>query len=305
MKDIETYISVKNLYKKYKDIIAVNDLSLTVYKGDIYGFLGPNGAGKSTTIRILLSLIKKDDGGVTIFNQSISKNREHVLSRIGALIEKPDFYPYLSAYKNLEILSKYSRGDISHNRIFEILELVGLKQRAYSKVKTFSHGMKQRLGIGQALIHDPDLLILDEPGNGLDPLGTKEIRDLMLYLNKEDKKTIFISSHLLSEVELVATRMIIINKGHHVVEGSVKELLNTKELKVKFEVDDIKKTLNLLESTKYMELLEGKKEKELKFSMSKEEISDLNKLLVENNIKVEAIKPLRNLEEYFLQITEN
>ena len=305
MKDIETYISVKNLYKKYKDIIAVNDLSLTVYKGDIYGFLGPNGAGKSTTIRILLSLIKKDDGGVTIFNQSISKNREHVLSRIGALIEKPDFYPYLSAYKNLEILSKYSRGDISHNRIFEILELVGLKERAYSKVKTFSHGMKQRLGIAQALIHDPDLLILDEPGNGLDPLGTKEIRDLMLYLNKEDKKTIFISSHLLSEVELVATRMIIINKGHHVVEGSVKELLNTKELKVKFEVDDIKKTLNLLESTKYMELLEGKKEKELKFSMSKEEISDLNKLLVENNIKVEAIKPLRNLEEYFLQITEN
>src|SRR3972149_7446583 len=111
--------------------------------------------------------------------------------------------------------------------------------------------MKQRLGIAQALIHDPDLLILDEPGNGLDPLGTKEIRDLMLYLNKEDKKTIFISSHLLSEVELVATRMIIINKGHHVVEGSVKELLNTKELKVKFEVDDIKKTLNLIENTKY------------------------------------------------------
>lgn len=305
MEEQQIYISISHLYKHFKEIRAVNDLSLSVNKGDIYGFLGPNGSGKSTTIRILLSLIQQDNGEVRIFNKSLNRSRIEILSRVGALIEKPDFYPYLSAYKNLEILAKYSLNDISQNKIFEILELVGLKDRAFSKVKTFSHGMKQRLGIAQALIHDPDLLILDEPGNGLDPQGTKEIRDLMLFLNKEQGKTIFLSSHILNEIEQIATRMVIINKGQSVVEGEVEKLLSFDELKVKFVVDDVKKAFSVIKQTQFLNFLEEKKSNELRFSLNKDGISELNRLFVENNIKIEAIKPLRSLEEYFLSITEN
>ncbi len=185
-------IEVNSLTKTFKDLKAVNSLNLNVLEGDVFGFLGPNGAGKSTTIRMLLSLIKPTEGSIKLFGKPLGKNRIEILKKVGAIVEKPDFYGYLSAYKNLEILGKISGKEISKNRIMEVLELVGLSKRYKSKVKTFSHGMKQRLGLGQALLHDPDLIILDEPTTGLDPQGMKEIRDLILHLSKDQKKTIFL-----------------------------------------------------------------------------------------------------------------
>ena len=297
-------IEINSLSKNFKDLRAVNRLNLNVFEGDVFGFLGPNGAGKSTTIRMLLSLIKPSEGSIKLFGKTLEKNRIEILKRIGAIVEKPDFYGYLSAYKNLEILGKISGKEISKNRIMEVLEIVGLSKRYKSKVKTFSHGMKQRLGLGQALLHDPDLIILDEPTTGLDPQGMKEIRDLILHLSKEKKKTIFLSSHILHEVELVANRMIIINKGTMKVEGLVNDLLNAKKLKVSFEVNDEEKTISLLGQSGWKDKLEYNAKTVFMFSLENDEIAQLNKYLVENGISVSAVIPTRSLEDYFLKITD-
>ena len=297
-------IEINSLTKDFKDLRAVNSLNLNVFEGDVFGFLGPNGAGKSTTIRMLLSLIKPTEGSIKLFGKTLQKNRIDILKRIGAIVEKPDFYGYLSAYKNLEILGKISGKEISKNRIMEVLELVGLSKRYKSKVKTFSHGMKQRLGLGQALLHNPDLIILDEPTTGLDPQGMKEIRDLILHLSKVEKKTIFLSSHILYEVELVANRMTIINKGTTKVEGYVQDLLNAKKLKVSFEVNDEEKTNRLLAQSDWRNKLESQAKTIFMFSLENDEIAYLNKYLVENGIAVSAVIPTRSLEDYFLKITD-
>ena len=300
----EKVIEIKNLTKNFKELKAVNNLSVNVFRGDVFGFLGPNGAGKSTTIRMLLSLISPSSGDIKIFDKSLNENRIEILKKIGAIVEKPDFYGYMSAYKNLEILGKLSFADVSRKKIMEILELVGLEKRYKSKVKTFSHGMKQRLGLAQALLHDPELIILDEPTTGLDPQGMKEIRELILALSKEKNKTIFLSSHILYEVELVANRMIIINKGTTQVEGSVSDLLNANKLKVTFEVDQPYQAKNIISESQWSKKLESSAKNNLIFMLQSDEIAQLNKLLVENNILVSAVIPMRSLEEYFLQITE-
>ncbi|RPI72384.1 MAG: ABC transporter ATP-binding protein [Ignavibacteriales bacterium] len=300
----EKIIEVRNLSKKFKELKAVNNLDLNVFKGDVFGFLGPNGAGKSTTIRMLLSLISPSEGDIKIFGKSLKENRNEILRRIGAIVEKPDFYGYLTAYKNLEILSKFSGISPTKNEIMEILELVGLNKRYNSKVKTFSHGMKQRLGIAQALIHNPDLIILDEPTTGLDPQGMKEIRELIINLSKEKQKTIFLSSHILYEVELVATRMIILNKGTTQVEGNVQDLLNANELKVTFRVNEAEKAFNLLNETRWAGKIESRIEDRIIFTLSPEEIPLINKYLVENDVSVNAVIPLRSLEEYFLKLID-
>lgn len=297
-------IEINSLTKDFKDLRAVNNLNVNVFEGDVFGFLGPNGAGKSTTIRMLLSLIRPTNGSIKLFGKPLVDNRIEILKRIGAIVEKPDFYGYLSAFKNLEILGKISGKEISKNRIMEVLELVGLSKRYKSKVKTFSHGMKQRLGLGQALLHDPDLIILDEPTTGLDPQGMKEIRDLILHLSKEKKKTIFLSSHILYEVELVANRMIIINKGTTRVEGEVKDLLNAKKLKVTFETDDEEKVKTLISESSWVNKLETNAKSVFIFSLENNEISELNKYLVQNGVAVNAVIPTRSLEEYFLKITD-
>lgn len=297
-------IEVKGLTKKYKNLTAVDNLDLNVYQGDVFGFLGPNGAGKSTTIRMLLSLIKPTSGSIKIFDKSLTKHRKQILKDIGAIVEKADFYLYLSAYKNLEILSRISGKEIPKKRIMEVLELVGLKDRCNSKVKTFSHGMKQRLGIAQALVHDPQLIILDEPTTGLDPQGMKEIRDLIIHLSRNENKTIFLSSHILHEVELIATRMIILNKGKTRVEGTVDELLGTDRLSVTFEVDDAAKAQNILNLSKWNSDFVGAEKNQLTLNMKQEEIAGLNKYLVEHSIAVSAVIPVRSLEDYFLKITE-
>lgn len=300
----EKVIEINSLTKDFKELRAVNRLNLTVFKGDVFGFLGPNGAGKSTTIRMLLSLIKPTEGSINIFNKLLNENRIDILKRIGAIVEKPDFYGYLSAYKNLEILGKISGHTISRNRIMETLELVGLDKRYKSKVKTFSHGMKQRLGLAQALLHDPDLIILDEPTTGLDPQGMKEIRELIIYLSKEKGKTIFLSTHILSEIELVANRMIIINKGMTKVEGLVKDLLDSNKSKVTFKVDNQELTKNLISSSMWAKKLDSITEYDFIFLLDKNEISELIKYLIDNGIKINAVVPARSLEDYFLKITE-
>jgi len=300
----ELIIEIKNLSKNFKNLKAVDNLNINVFKGDVFGFLGPNGAGKSTTIRMLLTLIKPTKGNIKIFGKDLQKERLSILRNVGAIVEKPDFYGYLSAYKNLEILSRISGHDISKKRIMEVLELVGLAERYKSKVKTFSHGMKQRLGLAQALLHDPELIILDEPTTGLDPMGMKEIRDLIIHLSRDQKKTVFLSSHILYEVEQVANRMIIINKGTARVEGAVKELLDASNLSVTFEVNNVEKAKTILLNTTWNQKLKGITNNKMEFSIDNNDVAMLNRFLVENGIDVSSIIPTRSLEEYFLKITE-
>lgn len=297
-------IEIENLSKKFKNFIAVNNLNLNVSYGDVFGFLGPNGAGKSTTIRMMTSLISPSSGKIKIFGKILHEKRNEILKRVGSIVEKPDFYGFLSAYKNLEILGKISGKEISSKRIMEVLELVGLEKRYTSKVKTFSHGMKQRLGIAQALIHDPDLIILDEPTTGLDPQGMKEIRDLIIFLSKEKGKTIFLSSHVLHEVEFVANRMVIINQGSAKVEGNVKDLLEANKLKVTFLLENDEKAKVILNESLWNSKLTSVMKNKFIFLLEQDEISELNKFFVTNNILISAIIPTRSLEEYFLEITK-
>jgi ABC-2 type transport system ATP-binding protein len=300
----ELIIEIKNLSKNFKNLKAVDNLNINVFKGDVFGFLGPNGAGKSTTIRMLLTLIKPTKGKIKIFGKDLHKERLSILRNVGAIVEKPDFYGYLSAYKNLEILSRISGHEISKKRIMEVLELVGLAERYKSKVKTFSHGMKQRLGLAQALLHDPELIILDEPTTGLDPMGMKEIRDLIIHLSRDKKKTVFLSSHILYEVEQVANRMIIINKGTARVEGAVKELLDASNLTVTFEVNDGEKAKSVLLNSLWNQKLKGITNNKMELAIGNSDVAMLNRFLVENGIDVSSIIPTRSLEEYFLKITE-
>ena len=303
MNSTENIIEISALTKQFKDVLAVDVLELNVLKGDVFGFLGPNGAGKSTTIRMILSLVFPTSGSIKIFGKPLLENRKEILSKVGAIVEKPDFYNYLSALKNLQILAKISGKQVSTNRIFELLELVGLKDRAESKVKTYSHGMKQRLGIAQALLHNPELVVLDEPTTGLDPQGMKEIRDLIIRLSKDEKKTIFLSSHILSEIELVANRMIIINKGKKIVEGNVDNLLKKKVLKVTIEVDKAEVAKNVLQSTSWYKSIESIQGNKFNLNLEQEDIPQLNRYLIEHGIMVSALVPVRSLEDYFLSIT--
>ncbi len=300
----ETIIKVEHLAKRFGTFEAVKDVSFSVNRGDVFGFLGPNGAGKSTTIRCLLSLITPDAGSIELFGKSFKTNRSAILSNIGSIIEKPDFYKYLSAQKNLEIFARVSGADVSKKEIQEMLEFVGLGDRGKHKLGGFSHGMKQRLGIAQTLLHKPDLIILDEPTTGLDPQGIVEIRNLILRLKNEQHKTILLSSHQLSEIELIANRMVIINQGRSIVEGSVSDLLNTQELLVRIVVDNATATAELLQKAYPETIFKINSESELEVTFVKELVPELARLLVNNNMNVHAIEPTRKLEDYFMKIIQ-
>ncbi len=300
----ETIIKVEHLAKRFGTFEAVKDVSFSVNRGDVFGFLGPNGAGKSTTIRCLLSLITPDAGSIELFGKSFKTNRSAILSNIGSIIEKPDFYKYLSAQKNLEIFARVSGADVSKKEIQEMLEFVGLGDRGKHKLGGFSHGMKQRLGIAQTLLHKPDLIILDEPTTGLDPQGIVEIRNLILRLKNEQHKTILLSSHQLSEIELIANRMVIINQGRSIVEGSVSDLLNTQELLVRIEVDNATASAELLQKAYPETIFKINSESELEVTFVKELVPELARLLVNNNMNVHAIEPTRKLEDYFMKIIQ-
>ncbi len=301
----EVVIKVEKLAKNFGSFEAVRDVSFTVNKGDVFGFLGPNGAGKSTTIRCLLSLIRLNAGTIQMFGKSYATHRNEILSKIGSIIEKPDFYNYLSAQKNLEIFARISGATVSTKEIHEMLEFVGLGGRGKDKTKGFSHGMKQRLGIAQTLLHKPELIILDEPTTGLDPQGIIEIRNLILRLKNEQNKTILLSSHQLSEIELIANRMVIITKGKSLVEGNVQELLNAQELTVRLELSDVNKAIPLIQQHFANVEITRINEVEISLSIEKQQVPHLNKMLGDNNILVYALEPKRKLEDFFMKIVQS
>src|SRR6478609_3330353 len=295
--------SITQLSKKYKNIHAVDALSFTVYDGDVYGFLGQNGAGKSTTIRMLLSLIKPTAGDIELFGMKLHTHRNKVLRNIGAIIEKPDVYRYLSAYNNLKLFARMSGVHPSDKELMQQLDMVGLKDRAHSKVHTFSQGMKQRLGIAIALIHDPRLIILDEPTNGLDPQGIADIRNLVLHLSREMKKTLLVSSHLLNEMEQVATRLLIIDKGRKLVEGSAAELFDPSQTLIEVQTLNNEEALKLIEDSQWQKNLQQQRNKNIFLKMHRHNIPGFNNWLVQQGIQLVSLQSRHSLEDYFLQIT--
>lgn len=295
-------VVVENLHKTFGDFTAVDNLSFTVNKADIYGFLGQNGAGKSTTIRMLLSLIRPDNGNIKIFGKELQTSRNEILRQTGAVIERPDLYKYLSAYDNLSIFAKLSGLHASKATLMRQLELVGLADRWNSKVKTFSQGMKQRLGIAVALVHDPELIILDEPTNGLDPQGIADMRNLIIDLSRLHGKTVIVSSHLLSEIEVMANRMLVMNKGKKIVEGTVDELLHPSGTIVKIDTGNNGEIRRLLANSPWASLLQNETGV-LSFRMNKDEVPALTTWLVQHGSSILSVNSRHSLEDYFLSLT--
>lgn len=293
-------LSIENLHKSFGDFKAVNSISLNVHKGDIYGFLGPNGAGKSTTIRMILGLIQPDNGSIQINGENILGKKRNYLNSIGALIERPDFYKNLSAYENLKILFKLSSLSNKH-KIKEVLEEVGLYEKKDQKVGGYSQGMKQRLGIAQTLLHEPSLIILDEPSNGLDPQGQVDMRNLILKINQSMGITIIISSHILSEIEKIANRMIVINKGKKIVEGNVTQMMNNDVMKVSFKSDNQEDLTSFLNEEKLDFKINNDN---IIVPVNEDDISQLINRITSNKINLKEVKQLRTLEELFLDLTK-
>jgi len=282
----------------------VDDLSFEVQAGEVFGFLGQNGSGKSTTIRMLLSLIHPTSGSIELFGKRIEKHREAILEQVGAIIERPDLYPYLSAKEHLQLFAKVRKQKIGETAINATLEKVGLAHRAQDKVQTFSLGMKQRLGIAIALVHNPQLIILDEPTNGLDPQGIADIRQLIQYLAKEEGKTVLVSSHLLSEIEQVAHQILIIHQGKKMVEGVTKELLDPEKRIVQIKTTNDTTALQILAAGSFTHYLLPRNEG-IYLKIPTREIPLLNETLVKAGVGIIGIETKNSLEDYFLQITSN
>jgi ABC-type multidrug transport system ATPase subunit len=299
----DTIISIQHLAKKFASFQALRDVNIRVEKGDVYGFLGPNGAGKSTTLRCMLSLIRPDSGNIDLFGMPLANNRNAILSRVGCLIEKPDFYKYLSAFRNLDLFSRISGTLSSKREIYEMLEFVGLEGREKDAVGGFSHGMRQRLGIAQTLLHKPDLIVLDEPTTGLDPQGIIDIRNLILRLKNEQKKTVIFSSHNLSEVEIVCNRMVIIHQGKSVVEGTVNDLLNDQDqiIRIQTQAEELGKALFKLKEFGKTQVKQIGHDT-LELMIQKDQIPLLNQQLVEAGVPIFSIESKRKLEDYFINL---
>lgn len=297
-------IRVTNLTKDFgKEVKAVDGLSFTVSAGQVYGFLGQNGAGKSTTIRMLLTLIRPSSGEIEIFGMSLAKHRKEILQKTGAIIERPDLYKYLTALENLRIFAAMSGVSVPEKKMMDQLEMVGLAERAHSKVKAYSQGMKQRLGIATALIHDPDLIILDEPTNGLDPQGIADMRNLILHLSKDLKKTVMVSSHLLSEMELIADSMLIIDKGKKIIEGKVNELFDPAETIVELKTTDIDAAWKKLQVSSYKKNLVAQKTSLIQLKLNSNDLPAVIKELVQMDIPIISFYSKNSLEDYFLSLT--
>ena len=282
----------------------LHDLSISVPKGSIYGFLGPNGAGKTTTLRLVLGLLKRQVGSIKVFEKEMSSNRINNLKNIGSLIEMPSLYGHLTAKENLEIYRKLYK--LSKERVQEVLEIVDLAKTGKKKVKGFSLGMKQRLSIAIALLHSPELLILDEPTNGLDPNGIIEMRNLLKKLNEENGTTIMISSHLLPEIEKIATHVGIIHHGKMLFEGTMNDLQAMKNVPVgiTFHVSDLEKTTSLFAENSWS--FEQDKEYFNTAFESNELVAKQVKTIVDNGISVYSCVPkINDLEQIFLDITQN
>ncbi len=299
-KEMKNVIETQNLTKGYKDQISVNSLNMIVKKGEIYGFLGPNGAGKTTTIRMLLGLIKPTEGSIHIFGKEFNENKLDILSKTGSLVESPSYYGHLTGFENLEIIRRLV--GVSEKRVKEVLEIVRLSKVANRLTKEYSLGMKQRLGIAAALLSNPELLILDEPTNGLDPAGIQEIRELIKTLPKQYGMTVVVSSHLLSEIEQMATQVGIINKGNMIFQDSIKTLKKKSKPMIKVGVNDPEEAKTvLLNRGVVVEEHEGFLWGETTLP---EFVSEINYILVQSGhavYRLEEVKP--TLEEIFLKLT--
>jgi ABC-type multidrug transport system ATPase subunit len=294
MNALQTY----NLSKQFAHLQALDNINLAVPKGSIFGFLGPNGSGKSTLIKILTGLIAPTNGTFSVFEKQSSEGYK-VRENMSALVDRADFYKNLSAYDNLMLMARLSNHDSAQN-IDEILNLVGLYQRRHDKVKTFSQGMKQRLGIGQALLPDPKLLILDEPTTGLDPLGMVEVRDFILKIAKERNVTIFLSSHLLHEVEEICSHVGLIFNGKMENQGSIETIFSSiDQVTIDLEIDKKPETVKILSTLEGIESIQELPNL-LKIKIKYAEIPTLIQKLVKDDIKIFGISQRNRLETFFL-----
>ena len=297
---MKNILEIKNVSKKIGKKQILKDITLEVKQGEIFGFVGPNGAGKTTLIKTMLGLYKQDSGSITINGFNIKTEFEKAMENIGAIIENPEMYDYLSGKDNLKIYKMI--GNVSDEALEEIIKTVKLENRINNKVKTYSLGMRQRLGLAQSLISNPKLLILDEPTNGLDPIGIKELRELLKKISKEKNISVFVSSHILSEIELMCDRIAIIDGGSLIEIKDLKDKKQYAKDKVLFEVSDSKLASKYLNKQNYKnEILDNYIVLEIK----KEEIPNINKLLVSNNINVFEIKKVKKtLEDEFIEKTK-
>ena len=295
-----TILSIKNLHKRYGKIHAVNNVSLEIHKGNVYGILGPNGSGKSTTLGIVLNVVNKTSGEYSWFDGTMQTHE--ALKKVGAIIERPNFYPYMSAKENLELVCKIK--NIDYSKINEKLEIVGLIDRKDSKYKTFSLGMKQRLAIASALLNDPEILILDEPTNGLDPQGIHQIRDIIRLIASQGT-TILLASHLLDEVEKVCSHVLVLRFGKILYSGTVDGISNQSGF---FELQ-AESNFNLIEILKNhpeVEKISEAEGKVIAYFKTQLNASVLNRYLIENGIYLNhLVFKKMSLEEQFLELTKN
>lgn len=294
-------LEVNDLCKSFKGRVVVDNISFSVDEGDVYGFLGPNGSGKTTTIRMLLNLIHSDSGTVRIEGYDVKEDFKRAVKRVGAIVEAPRFYPYLSGRKNLELMVNLM-GSLSEDSVLDVLNMVGLTDRADDRVKTYSLGMMQRLGIANALLNEPRLVILDEPTNGLDPQGMKEIRDLIIELSSKKNITFFISTHLLHEVELMCNKVAILNNGRIVYKGRVDDLVNENYEIVEVKTKMKELAFELIRTNDYVQDVKidkmGVVVKIIRGTSSK-----LNRFLLSKNIEVDYLIPKnQSLEELFIDV---
>lgn len=301
---ISNVLQIKNLQKVFKDTQVVNLSSLSVQQGEIYGFLGPNGAGKTTTMKMTLSLISRTDGEIEVFGQSIGTDKQY-LNQIGSMIEEPSYYPNLTGYENLLVFQKILGFD--KKNIQETLKIVGLDQPKNKKklVKDYSLGMKQRLALAFALVKKPRLLILDEPTNGLDPAGIHEIRELIIKLAKEHGITVFISTHILSEVEHIADRVGIINHGQLVYEGEIRKIQSNKWLEVRGDFRGLREAISQVLFGYPCKILEIQEDKLKLTDLADQEISSLLRDLIVEKVPIYEVKQEQEtLESIFLNLTK-
>jgi ABC-2 type transport system ATP-binding protein len=297
-------MQLKNLKKKINGKWIIKGIRFDLYPGEVFGFLGPNGAGKTTTIRMMVGLTSITEGEVLIEGYSIAKDYEKAIAKVGAIVENPDMYKFLTGYKNLELFARMSP-KVSKKRIDEVVKIVELEHAIHQKVSTYSLGMRQRLGLAQALLHRPSILILDEPTNGLDPAGIHDLRNYLRRLAKEEKMAILVSSHLLSEMEMMCDRIGIIQKGELIRVETVRDFIgkDEREKQVFFEVEPANIAKELI-AKHFPQSKVEEVEKGVVLSISRSEIPAVSALLVSNQVQLFGIeRRSKSLEEKFLEIT--
>ncbi|CAM4415373.1 bacitracin ABC transporter ATP-binding protein [Bacillus manliponensis] len=293
-------VVIKNLHKRLGGKTIIQNLNFEVYPGEIFGFLGPNGAGKTTAIRMMVGLLKIDAGDILIKNHSIKSDFKKAISFVGGIVESPDMYKFLSGWKNLIHYSRMHKCEISKEKITDIVKLVGLEDAIHRKVKHYSLGMRQRLGIAQSLLHDPSLLILDEPTNGLDPAGIREIRTYLRKLVNEKNISVIVSSHILSEMELMCDRIGIIKDGKSLGIQPVNEIIKRDIVEVYMDIDDPTKANNILSNSLSTKI----KDNSIFFDIHYDDIPSVIELLVTNKMKIYSVRTnSKSLEEKFIEIT--